>query len=188
MASNLKIQKILYVRLPCNSIFPIGVVYLADHVHKLFPQVEQRIFDMGTFPPLDFRRRMLEQIDQFQPDLLVFSWRDIQVYAPVNGRAGNLLQHSFEFFYARNPLKKLRGSLNSLRLVLAYYGEIWRNTRLVWQGIRRARRYKPHAEAVLGGGAVSVFYEQLAATCPKAPSSRWGKEKRCWKKSSKGKA
>ena len=167
MASHLKIQKILYVRLPCNPIFPIGVVYLADHVHKLFPQVEQRIFDMGTFPPLDFRRRMLEQIDQFQPDLLVFSWRDIQVYAPVNGRAGNLLQHSFEFFYARNPLKKLRGSLNSLRLVLAYYGEIWRNTRLVWQGIRRARRYKPHAEAVLGGGAVSVFYEQLGRYLPK---------------------
>ena len=166
MASHLKIQKILYVRLPCNPIFPIGVVYLADHVHKLFPQVEQRIFDMGTFPPLDFRRRMLEQIDQFQPDLLVFSWRDIQVYAPVNGRAGNLLQHSFEFFYARNPLKKLRGSLNSLRLVLAYYGEIWRNTRLVWQGIRRARRYKPHAEAVLGGGAVSVFYEQLGRYLP----------------------
>ncbi len=161
------LAKVLYVRLPCNPIFPIGVVYLADHVHKLFPQVEQRIFDMGTVPPLDVRQRMLAEIDTFQPDLLVFSWRDIQVYAPVNGRAGNLLQHSFEFLYARNPLRRLRGSLNSLRLVLSYYGELWRNTNLVKQGLARARRYNPTVKVVLGGGAVSVFYEQMASYLPK---------------------
>ncbi|NJK61811.1 MAG: B12-binding domain-containing radical SAM protein [Synechococcaceae cyanobacterium SM2_3_1] len=160
------IAKVLYVRLPCNPIFPIGVVYLADHVNKLFPQVQQRIFDMGTVPPLDVRQRMLAEIDAFQPDLLVFSWRDIQVYAPVNGRAGNLLQHSFEFLYARNPLRRLRGSLNSLRLVLSYYGELWRNTNLVKQGLARARRYHPEVKVVLGGGAVSVFYEQMASYLP----------------------
>ena len=27
--------KILTVRLPCNPIFPIGPIYLADHVHKI---------------------------------------------------------------------------------------------------------------------------------------------------------
>ncbi|MDX2270471.1 MAG: radical SAM protein [Cyanobacteriota bacterium] len=160
------IHKILYIRLPCNPIFPIGVVYLADHIHKQFPQIEQRIFDMGTFPPLDFRRKMLEEIDGFQPDLLVFSWRDIQVYAPVNGRAGNILQHSFEFLYSPSLWGKLRGSLNSFRLVAAYYGEIRRNTSLVRQGIRQAQRYRPQAQAVLGGGAVSVFYEQLARSLP----------------------
>jgi hypothetical protein len=79
-------QKILYVRLPCNPIFPIGVVYLADHVHKLFPEVEQRIFDLGTVPPLDFASALDACVDEFQPTLLVFSWRDIQIYAPVGGR------------------------------------------------------------------------------------------------------
>ncbi len=161
------IQKILYIRLPCNPIFPIGVVYLSDHVHKLFPQIQQRIFDMGTFPPLDFRHRMLKQIDEFQPDLLVFSWRDIQVYAPVNGRAGNLLQHSFEFLYSPSLVRKAKGSLNSARLIASYYGEIWRNTGLVRQGIHRARQYNPEAQAILGGGAVSVFYEQLGRSLPK---------------------
>lgn len=159
-------QKILYIRLPCNPIFPIGVVYLADHVHKLFPHIQQRIFDMGTYPPLDFRRKMLEQIDAFQPDLLVFSWRDIQVYAPVNGRAGNLLQHSFEFFYSPNLLRKVKGSINSLKLVMSYYGELWRNSGLVKQGVARAKRYRPGVKAVLGGGAVSVFYEQLGSMLP----------------------
>ncbi|MGQ9837879.1 MAG: hypothetical protein ACUVRV_07905 [Cyanobacteriota bacterium] len=36
-------------------------------------------------------------------------------------------------------------------MVLAYYGKIWRNTCLLWQGIRWARYYKPQAEVVLGG-------------------------------------
>lgn len=35
-------QRILYVRLPCNPIFPIGVVYLADRVHKVFEEIEQK--------------------------------------------------------------------------------------------------------------------------------------------------
>ena len=31
--------KILTVRLPCNPIFPIGPIYLADHIHKCFPDI-----------------------------------------------------------------------------------------------------------------------------------------------------
>ena len=38
--------KILYVRLPCNPIFPIGPIYLADHVHKCFPKIQQSILDL----------------------------------------------------------------------------------------------------------------------------------------------
>ena len=160
------IQKILYVRLPCNPIFPIGAVYLADHVHKQFPHVKQQIFDMGTFPPLDFRVRLFDKIDEFQPDLIVYSWRDLQVYAPVNGRAGNPLQNAFEFYYSKNPIKKVRSAVGSLKLVSAYYGELWRNQKLVKDGTDRARRYNPNARAVLGGGAVSVFYEQLKTSLP----------------------
>ncbi|MEM0979203.1 MAG: photosystem II high light acclimation radical SAM protein [Cyanobacteria bacterium P01_H01_bin.58] len=160
-------DRILYVRLPCNPIFPIGVVYLSDHVHKCFPGVEQRIFDLGAVPPLDYGRAMNQCIDAFQPTLLVFSWRDIQIYAPVGGRGGNPLQHAFEVFYARNPFIKLRGALGGLRVTTAYYTELWRNTGLIKQGLKRARRYQPAAKAVVGGGAVSVFYEQLGNMLPK---------------------
>ena len=104
-------NRILYVRLPCNPIFPIGVVYLSDHVHKLFPNIEQRIFDLGTVPPLDYAKALDRCVDEFKPTLLVFSWRDIQIYAPVGGRGGNPLQNAFEFYYAKNPLVKLRGGL-----------------------------------------------------------------------------
>ena len=160
-------QRVLYVRLPCNPIFPIGAVYLADFVHKQFPAVEQRIFDLGTVPPLDFKAALDREIDGFQPDLLVFSWRDIQIYAPVGGRGGNPLQHAFEFYYAKNPLIKARGALGGLRVTSAYYTELWRNEGLIKRGLKRARRYRPDARAVVGGGAVSVFYEQLGRSLPK---------------------
>lgn len=160
-------NRILYVRLPCNPIFPIGVVYLADRVHKLFGEVEQRIFDLGTVPPLDFASALDRCIDEFQPTLLVFSWRDIQIYAPVGGRGGNPLQNAFEFYYARNPAIKLRGALGGFRLATSYYGELWRNLRLIERGLKRARKYDRDCRLVVGGGAVSVFYEQLGTMLPK---------------------
>ena len=159
-------NRILYVRLPCNPIFPIGVVYLADHLHKLYPEVEQRIFDLGTVPPLDFAPALDACIDEFQPNLLVFSWRDIQIYAPVGGRGGNPLQHAFEFYYAPNPLIRLRGALGGLRVTTAYYMELWRNLGLIKRGLKRARKYQSDARAVVGGGAVSVFYEELGKSLP----------------------
>lgn len=159
-------SRVLYVRLPCNPIFPIGVVYLADHLRKQFPTVEQRIFDLGTVPPLDFAAALDACIDQFRPTLLVFSWRDIQIYAPVGGRGGNPLQYAFEFFYAGNPLTRLRGALGGLRVTTAYYTELWRNLGLIKRGLRRAQKYHPTARAVVGGGAVSVFYKQLGKSLP----------------------
>ncbi|MEC4815180.1 MAG: radical SAM protein [Scytonema sp. PMC 1069.18] len=159
-------NRILYVRLPCNPIFPIGVVYLCDHVHKLFPQIEQRIFDLGTVPPLDYTSALDRCIDEFKPTILVFSWRDIQIYAPVGGRGGNPLQYSFEIFYAKNPLVKLHGVLGGLRMLVSYYTELRRNIGLIKRGLKRARRYNPDPCLVVGGGAVSVFYEQLGKSLP----------------------
>jgi len=159
-------ERVLLIRLPCNPIFPIGPVYLADHLHKRFPGLPQRILDLAALPLLDVERVLLRTIEAFRPTLLVFSWRDIQIYAPVDGRGGNPLQNSFEVFYASNPMRRLRGALGGLRLMGAFYGELWRNLRLVRRGLRRARRFHPAARVVIGGGAVSVFYEQLGKSLP----------------------
>ena len=160
-------EKVLFVRLPCNPIFPIGPIYLADHLHKCFPKLPQRILDLAAIPILDVERALITNINDFQPSLLVFSWRDIQIYAPVDGRGGNPLQNSFEVFYARNPLKRVRGALGGLRLMTSHYGELWRNQNLIKKGLRNALVHNKKAKAVLGGGAVSVFYEQLGKSLPK---------------------
>ncbi len=167
---NAKIQigeKVLLIRLPCNPIFPVGAIYLADHLHKRFPELKQQILDLASIPLIDVQKVLIETIKEFQPSILVFSWRDIQIYAPVDGRGGNPLQNSFEAFYAKNPFKKLRGAIGGLRLLTSHYGELWRNKRLISKGIVCARRYKQSATAVVGGGAVSVFYEQLGNSLPK---------------------
>jgi radical SAM superfamily enzyme YgiQ (UPF0313 family) len=85
----------------------------------------------------------------------------------VGGRGGNPLQYSFEFFYSGNPLLKIKGAIGLLRIASGYYGELWRNLGLVKRGIKRAKRYNPDARVIVGGGAVSVFYEQVGKSLPK---------------------
>ncbi len=160
-------SKVLVVRLPCNPIFPIGPVYLADHIHKIFPEIQQQFIDLAIVPSENVSIQLRRKIDQFRPQLIIFSWRDIQIYAPVDGRSGNPLQNSFEVFYSKNIFKKMRGAWGGLKLIFSHYEEINRNTFLVKMGLRRAQKYNKTAKAILGGGAVSVFYEQLGKLLPK---------------------
>ncbi len=160
-------KKILIVRLPCNPIFPIGPIYLADHIHKCFPEIEQQFIDLAIVPLNKVSKYLKRKIDQFRPHLIVYSWRDIQIYAPVDGRSGNPLQNSFEVFYSKNILKKIRGAWGGLKLITSHYEEINRNTSLVKIGLNRAQKYNKSVKVILGGGAVSVFYEQLGELLPK---------------------
>ena len=59
--------KILTVRLPCNPIFPIGPVYLADHIHKCFPNIEQQLIDLAIIPSNLIYKYLARTIDQFRP-------------------------------------------------------------------------------------------------------------------------
>ena len=160
-------RKVLIVRLPCNPIFPIGPIYLADHIHKCFPEIEQQFIDLAIVPLNNVSKYLKRKIDQFRPHLIVYSWRDIQIYAPVDGRSGNPLQNSFEVFYSNNILKKIRGAWGGLKLITSHYEEINRNTSLVKMGLNRAQKYNKSVKVILGGGAVSVFYEQLGKLLPK---------------------
>ena len=52
--------KILTVRLPCNPIFPIGPIYLTDHIHKSFPSIEQHFFGRNRLRvPREFYRKFM---------------------------------------------------------------------------------------------------------------------------------
>ncbi len=165
--SNREFTKVLIVRLPCNPIFPIGPIYLADHIHKCFPEIEQQFIDLAIVPLNKVSKYLKRKIDQFRPHLIVYSWRDIQIYAPVDGRSGNPLQNSFEVFYSNNIFKKIRGAWGGLKLITSHYEEINRNTSLVKMGLNRAQKYNKSVKVILGGGAVSVFYEQLGKLLPK---------------------
>ena len=64
--------KILTVRLPCNPIFPIGPIYLADHIHKSFPSIEQQFIDLAIIPSNKVSKYLARKIDQFRPHLIIF--------------------------------------------------------------------------------------------------------------------
>ena len=99
--------KILIVRLPCNPIFPIGPIYLADHIHKCFPTIEQQFIDLAIIPSNKVSKYLSRKIDQFRPRLIIFSWRDINL-CTCRWQKRNPLQNSFEVFYSKISLKNKR--------------------------------------------------------------------------------
>ena len=66
-----KYEKILFVRLPCNPIFPIGPIYLADHIHKCFPHIDQQFIDLAIIPSDKVTKFLKRKIDQFRPHLIL---------------------------------------------------------------------------------------------------------------------
>ena len=63
----------------------------------MFPNIEQQFIDLAIIPPSKVSKFLVRKIDQFRPHLIIFSWRDIQIYAPVDGRSGTST-NSFEVF------------------------------------------------------------------------------------------
>ena len=72
-------NSILYIFLPCKKVYPIGVTYLADFIHRRKPEVRQRILDLSLFPESQRTQAIRDAALDFKPDLVCFSWRDIQI-------------------------------------------------------------------------------------------------------------
>ena len=81
--------------------------YLVDHIHKSSPTIEQKFIDLAIIPSDKVSEYLARKIDQFRPHIIIFAWRDIQIYTPNDGSYGNPLQNSFEVFYSKNIPKKL---------------------------------------------------------------------------------
>jgi len=153
-------RSVLHVRLPCNPVWPLGAVTLVGDIHRRDPSVRQRLLDLAVVPPKERRRYLLDEAAAFKPDVIAISWRDVQVFAPHEADAS--LENSFNFFYSNSIVKKALASFTGLKMVAAYHAALRENmgyVRLI------ARRFKD-ATVLLGGGALSVFHEQLTPKLP----------------------
>ena len=103
-------KSILYIFMPCKQIYPLGCTYLADYIHKRHPDITQQILDLSLIPLSDRSRAVRERAEQMRPDLVCFSWRDIQIFSPHEGDAS--LEQAFNFYYSSNPLTKLKASFS----------------------------------------------------------------------------
>src|SRR3990172_12942933 len=154
------IRSILYVWLPCKKIYPVGPTYLASYIHQKHPEISQRLLDLSLLPGPARSDALKRVIRELEPDFVLFSWRDIQVFAPHEGDPS--LKYAFNFYYSPNPLKKILASIKGLHYLWIYY-----------QNIREALSYPwlvykalPASRIMIGGGAFSVFAEQLITKLP----------------------
>ena len=146
-------MRLLYVRLPCRKIYPSGPVYLADYVHKA-TDAEQHIIDLALIEKKNRRDFLRREIEAFNPEVIAFSWRDIQIFSPDHGDAS--LENAFKFYYSLNPLVKLKAALAGIRSISDYKSRIGKNLGYI-QDI--ATWYE--GRIILGGPAVSVFPEHV---------------------------
>lgn len=153
-------KSILYIRLPCRKIYPAGPVYLADYVHKHFPTVDQKILDLSLVKEDEEKKVLLKVIDEFNPEALAFSWRDIQPFSPDEDDPA--LTNSFKFYYSPKVGEKIRASFQGLKMILFYENRIRKNLSLV----NLAKRTFPKKKVLIGGPAFSVFGRTLIKKCP----------------------
>ncbi|MEW6543377.1 MAG: radical SAM protein [Nitrospirota bacterium] len=153
-------NSVLYVFLPCKKVYPIGTTYLADFIHRRRPEVRQRILDLSLYPQQERARMLREAASAFAPDLVCFSWRDIQIFSPHEGDAS--LEHAFNFYYASNPLKRIAASVQGLTQLYRYYHDIRTALSYPWL----IRREFPKAAIMIGGGAFTAFADQLIEKLP----------------------
>ena len=153
-------DSVLYVFLPCKKVYPTGITYLADFIHRRRPEVRQQILDLSLFPLGERSRALRETVHSFRPDLVCFSWRDIQIFSPHEGDAS--LEQAFNFYYASNPLKRVAASFQGLRNLYRYYQDIRRNLSYPWL----VHKEFPNARLMIGGGAFTAFADQLIERLP----------------------
>ncbi|MCA9473381.1 MAG: radical SAM protein [Nitrospirales bacterium] len=153
-------NSVLYVFLPCKKVYPTGITYLADFIHRRRPDVRQRILDLSLYPLSERQQALQDVTSSFQPELVCFSWRDIQIFSPHEGDAS--LEQAFNFYYASNPLKRLVASFQGLRNLYRYYMDIRNNLSYPWLIHKRF----PAMRMMIGGGAFTAFADQLIEKLP----------------------
>ncbi|MDF0645477.1 MAG: radical SAM protein [Nitrospira sp.] len=153
-------NSILYIFLPCKKVYPIGITYLADFIHRRRPDVRQQILDLSLYPISQRSQAIRDAATVFRPDLVCFSWRDIQIFSPHEGDSS--LEHAFNFYFASNPLKRIVASIEGVKQLYRYYRHIYTILSYPWL----IRKEFPKSQIMIGGGAFTAFADQLIDKLP----------------------
>ena len=153
-------NSVLYIFLPCKKVYPIGITYLADFIHRRKPEVRQRILDLSLFPVNQRSQAIRDAATEFKPDLVCFSWRDIQIFSPHEGDSS--LEHAFNFYFASNPIKRVVASFAGIKQLYRYYSHIYK----ILSYPTLIRSEFPKAQIMIGGGAFTAFADQLIEKLP----------------------
>ena len=151
---------VLYVRLPCWKIYPGGALYVADYVHKHRPGIDQHFLDLALVAPADRKRRLTETLGALRPDVVAFSWRNMQSFGPHP--EDDALDVVMNFDHSPKWHRRLKAAKDAVSIIYDYTASRLRN----FAYMRLARRILPDTRIVVGGTAVSIFGRHVADKCP----------------------
>ena len=153
-------KSILYVRLPCWKIYPGGVIYVADYIHKQRHNIAQHLLDLALVAPSQRKRILREKLLELQPDLVAFSWRNMQSFGPHP--EDDALDVVMKFDHSPKLWERLKSAKDAVRIIGDYVLSRLRN----FGYMKMVRRLLPETRIVVGGTAVSIFGKHVVAKCP----------------------
>src|SRR5665811_1912736 len=115
MSTEAEAKSILYVRLPCWKIYPGGVIYVADYFTKQRQDIHQHLRDLALIAPSDRKRVLKEHLRTMRPDIVAFSWRNMQSFGPHP--EDDALGVVMNFDYSPNWKRKLKAAKNAFSII-----------------------------------------------------------------------
>ena len=154
------VKNILYIRLPCWKIYPGGVIYVADYIHKQRPDIHQEILDLALVPPGQRKRVLKQRLLAVKPDIVAFSWRNMQSFGPHP--EDDALDVVMNFDHSPKWSRRIKAARDAVSIIWDYSASRIRN----FGFMKLARRLLPDSRIVVGGTAVSIFGKYVAQKCP----------------------
>lgn len=156
----LQVRSVLYVRMPVWKIWPGGVAYLADFIHKQRPAIRQEILDLAVIPARERHAALVARIRALQPDVVAFSWRNMQTFGPHP--ENDALDVVMNFDHSPSLWKRFKAAWQAVGIIADYAAQRVRNLGY----LKLVRRLSPRTRLVVGGTAVSIFGRYVAERCP----------------------
>lgn len=157
---NQQTKTVLYVRLPVWKIWPGGVVYVADYIHKQRPDIKQEILDLAVLPLRKRKSALAGRLLALKPDVVAFSWRNMQTFGPHP--ENDALDVVMNFDHSPNPLRRIKAAWQAVGIIATYALQRIRN----FGYLQLVRKLLPKTRLVVGGTAVSIFGKYVASKCP----------------------
>ncbi len=156
-----KVKTVLYVRLPCWKIYPGGVIYVADYIHKQRPEIKQEILDLAIVPRAERKQVLKSRVLALEPDVVAFSWRNMQSFGPHP--EDDALDVVMNFDHSPSLWRRIKAGISAVSIIYEYTANRVRN----FAFMKLVRKLKPETKIVVGGTAVSIFGKYVVKNCPK---------------------
>ena len=156
--------RVLIVRLSCKKVYPVGPVYLAGTLNRFVPAEELKLTDLALVEPKARTFHLRKTIQDFRPDFIAFSWRDLQIFSPQD--MDRAMRDAFTFFYDPHPARRIQGAFKGLNHILHYRSAIFENLSLVRQTCKNFLDENRVKGIALGGSSVRIFGNWLSKKLP----------------------